>query len=86
MRQAGDGNLSLRRDFHGGLNNLARGVRKLQTAFGQVSWLLHRRFDGDDDLHSGATARDSHPLPYSPRSDAGQPNAFEKNLERGRSG
>jgi hypothetical protein len=28
---------------------------------------LHRRFKGDD-LHSGATARDSHPLPYSSRS------------------
>jgi hypothetical protein len=29
---------------------------------------LHRRFAGDD-LHSGATARDSHPLPYSSRSE-----------------
>src|SRR6267154_3324859 len=30
---------------HGGLNTLARGVRKLQTASGQVSWLLHRRLN-----------------------------------------
>jgi hypothetical protein len=30
-------------NFHGGLNTLARGVLKLQTASGQVSWLLHRR-------------------------------------------
>src|SRR5258706_11930280 len=55
---------------HGGLNTLARGVRKLQTASGQVSWLLHRRFRSDD-LHSGATARASHPLPYSSLSTRG---------------
>jgi hypothetical protein len=52
---------------HGGLNTLARGVRKLQTASGQVSWLCIVAFRSDD-LHSGATARDSHPLPYSSRS------------------
>ncbi len=31
-----------------------------------------------NDLHSGATARESHPLPYSSRFDAGHPNAFER--------
>ena len=66
-RQAGDGIFAEKRISQGGLNTLARGVRKLQTASGQVSWLLHRHFLSDD-LHSGATARDSHPLPYSSRS------------------
>jgi hypothetical protein len=66
-RQAGDGIFSEERETHSGLNTLARGVRKLQTASGQVSWLLHRRLISND-LHSGATARESHPLPYSSRS------------------
>ena len=33
-------------------------------------------------IHSGATARDSHPLPYSPRFYAGHPNVFERTMER----
>ena len=30
-------------------------------------------------LHSGATARESHPLPYSPRLTGGTQTSFEKN-------
>ena len=32
-------------------------------------------------IHSGATARDSHPLPYSPRFYAGHLNVFERTTE-----
>lgn len=50
---------------------------KAATAFRQVSWLRSSLAIADD-LHSGATARDSHPLPYYSRSNAGHPNAFER--------
>jgi len=46
----------------GGLNTFARVFRGCK-AFGQVSWLRET-----SSQHSGATARDSHPLPYSPLS------------------
>jgi hypothetical protein len=57
----------LRREFPWRPEHPCARRSKAATASGQVSWLLHRRFKRDD-LHSGATARDSHPLPYSSRS------------------
>jgi hypothetical protein len=48
-----------------GLNTFCASVEKAAKAFGQVSWLRER-----SSQHSGATARDSHPLPYSPLSGA----------------
>ena len=46
----------------GGLNTFARVLKKAAKASGQVSWLREIKVSH----HSGATARDSHPLPYSP--------------------
>jgi hypothetical protein len=46
--------------------------------FRQVSWLC---FAGSEVIHSGATARDSHPLPYSPRFYAGHLNVSERTTE-----
>jgi hypothetical protein len=79
MRQAGDGIFSEKRETHGGLNTLARGVRKLQTASGQVSWLLHRRLT----QRRSSQWRDR--AGFSPASlffplDAGHPDAYLKEL------
>jgi hypothetical protein len=61
-----------------------REAFKSCKASGQVSWLELVQFVGPCWLlwnrslnthHSGATARDSHPLPYSPRL-TGHPDAF----------
>jgi hypothetical protein len=49
-----------------GLKHLARVLRGCK-AFGQVSWLREIEMISQ---YSGATARDSHPLPYSPLSEA----------------
>jgi hypothetical protein len=76
-RQAGDGIFSWKRIPRSGLNTLARGVRKLQTASGQVSGFCIVTSPSDD-LHSGATARDSHPLPFSSRSTRDTQDAFKR--------
>jgi len=57
--------------------------------FAGVQKLLHVRAGllafaspaNSEAIHSGATARDSHPLPYSPRFYAGHLNAFERTAE-----
>ena len=66
-RQAGDGIFSAKANSHGGLNTLARGVQKAANGV-RAGLLAFASSLCSDDLHSGATARDSHPLPYSPRS------------------
>ena len=75
-QQAGDGIFLERENSHCGLNTLCAKCPKLLSAFGQVSWLCFAL--AGERIHSGATARDSHPLPYSPRFDARHPNACQK--------
>lgn len=73
-RQAGDG-ISFERRIPCGLNTFSRAFTSCNSVpAGLLALFIARR----DKLHSGATARDSHPLPYSPRFDAGHPNAFER--------
>jgi len=57
--------------------HLFAGVQKLLQRSGRSPdfWL---RYAISEVIHSGATARDSHPLPYSPRFYAGHPNVFKR--------
>ena len=58
-----------------GLNTFARAFKSCKSIqAGLLALIIPLR----NDLHSGATARESHPLPYSSRFDAGHPNAFER--------
>jgi len=60
-----------------GLKHLAR-VLKGCKAFGQVSWLRETETVSQ---HSGATARDSHPLPYSPLFEAPLRLSFQRSVQ-----
>jgi len=82
---------------HCGLNALTRDVQQAAKASTGRSPDLEKRpslahntqghvmsFDEriTFSLHSGATARDSHPLPYSPRTFAGHPDALTQKNNR----
>src|SRR3989441_11222024 len=82
--QAGDGIFVERENSHCGLNTLCAKCPKLLSAFGQVSWLCFAL--AGEHIHSGATSRDSHPLPYSPRFDASHPNACQNSEIKNLSG
>ena len=72
-QQAGDGSFFPKGNFPVRPEHLCASVQKLQEHSGRSPGFNHSL---RNDLHSGATARESHPLPYSSRFDAGHPNAF----------
>ena len=75
-RQAGDGIFFGKQNSHCGLNAFSRAFNKLQQRSGR-SPDFASPLNGEV-IHSGATVRDSHPLPYSPRFYAGHPKRMSK--------
>jgi len=60
--------------------HLFAGVQKLLQRSGRSPGFAS--LAGSESIHSGATARDSHPLPYSPRFYARHLNVSERTAER----
>src|SRR5205085_10638256 len=76
-RQAGDGIIFRKsRNSHCDLNTFSRAFKSCCNV--RAGLLTFASLTTSEVIHSGATARDSHPLPYSPRFYAGHQNVFER--------
>jgi len=75
-RQAGDGTFFQQKNSHCGLNTFSRAFKSCCNV--RAGLLAFASPASREVIHSGATARDSHPLPYSPHFYAGHLNVFER--------